>query len=319
MEVPVPLILALPVLLTTCWFYTAYLSRTSFQHIRNKRICLLIAHPDDEAMFFSPTLLALTAPELGNHVKILCLSTGNADGLGDTRQRELLDSASLLGLQNPPSDVFIINSPDFPDSMTKSWSASSISNVLSSAFVTLSPSPVPNTTTVSTSRATGKANGVTSRKAADSKGTPPVATIDILLTFDGHGVSGHTNHVSLYQGARAWLSGLMAEKAGWGCPVDLYTLSSTNIIRKYMSMADAPFTLFWGVLRDALNDARGQKLGKRSQSPRKLFFVSDWTQWRRAQRAMTDGHRSQMRWFRWGWIGVGRYMVVNDLRREIIK
>ena len=44
--------------------------------IKNKRICLLIAHPDDEAMFFSPTVLALTKPENGNHVKILCLSTG---------------------------------------------------------------------------------------------------------------------------------------------------------------------------------------------------------------------------------------------------
>jgi len=44
--------------------------------LRNKRICLLIAHPDDEAMFFAPTLLALTQPGAGNHVKILCLSIG---------------------------------------------------------------------------------------------------------------------------------------------------------------------------------------------------------------------------------------------------
>lgn len=44
--------------------------------LRNKRILLLIAHPDDEAMFFAPTLLALTRPDRGNHVKILCLSSG---------------------------------------------------------------------------------------------------------------------------------------------------------------------------------------------------------------------------------------------------
>ena len=31
--------------------------------------------------------------------------------------------------------------------------------------------------------------------------------------------------------------------------------------------------------------------------------------------AMTRAHVSQMRWFRWGWIGVSRYMVVNDLGR----
>ncbi len=31
---------------------------------------------------------------------------------------------------------------------------------------------------------------------------------------------------------------------------------------------------------------------------------------------MVQGHRSQMRWFLWGWVGVGRYMVVNEVRRE---
>ena len=68
--------LAIPILLATAWLYTAQVTRTSLPGLRNKRICLLIAHPDDEAMFFSPTLLALTAPETGNHVKILCLSSG---------------------------------------------------------------------------------------------------------------------------------------------------------------------------------------------------------------------------------------------------
>lgn len=48
----------------------------NFPRLYHKRICLLIAHPDDEAMFFSPTVLALTRPELGNHLKILCLSNG---------------------------------------------------------------------------------------------------------------------------------------------------------------------------------------------------------------------------------------------------
>lgn len=50
----------------------------SFPRLQNKRICLLIAHPDDEAMFFAPAVLALTRPELGNHLKILCFSTGTS-------------------------------------------------------------------------------------------------------------------------------------------------------------------------------------------------------------------------------------------------
>lgn len=92
------------------YVYTCSVAQTRFPTVRNKRICLLIAHPDDEAMFFSPTVLALTRPETGNHVKILCLSTGNADGLGETRKKELVKSAMTLGLRQE-DDVFVIDSP----------------------------------------------------------------------------------------------------------------------------------------------------------------------------------------------------------------
>jgi N-acetylglucosaminylphosphatidylinositol deacetylase len=69
-------LLVLPLIVAACWLYTVQVTRNKFPVPRNKRICLLIAHPDDEAMFFAPTLLALTAGDLGNHVKILCLSSG---------------------------------------------------------------------------------------------------------------------------------------------------------------------------------------------------------------------------------------------------
>lgn len=67
---------ALVVVLPALYMYTASVVQARFPRIANKRVCLLIAHPDDEAMFFAPTVLALTRPELGNHVKILCLSSG---------------------------------------------------------------------------------------------------------------------------------------------------------------------------------------------------------------------------------------------------
>ena len=70
------LLLSLPIVILTSYLYTASITRLSFPRLRNKRICLLIAHPDDEAMFFSPTVLALTDPAAENHVKILCLSSG---------------------------------------------------------------------------------------------------------------------------------------------------------------------------------------------------------------------------------------------------
>lgn len=59
-------------------------------------------------MFFAPTLLALTDPAAGNHVKILCLSAGDADGLGETRKKELVKSGLFLGLRKE-DDVFIVD------------------------------------------------------------------------------------------------------------------------------------------------------------------------------------------------------------------
>ena len=295
------LALLIPVLLITFWLYTAHLSRTSFPVLRNKRICLLIAHPDDEAMFFSPTLLALTASSLGNHIKILCLSTGNNDGLGAVRQQELVKSAELLGLRAPKEDVFVLDSPKFPDSMTATWLAEDVAEVLRSAFLP--------------AQATRKRPGGKSDGGAEG---PPEATIDVLLTFDRGGVSGHVNHVSLYHGVRNWLASLMKGREGWRCPVEMYTLTSTNIVRKYISILDAPISMLWGVARDVFKREKG--VGRRSSQspPDKMLFVSDMARYRTAQTAMTQGHKSQMRWFRWGWIGVGRYVVVNDLKREVI-
>lgn len=43
------------------------------QVIRGLRVLIVIAHPDDETMFFTPTILGLRKR---NTVKILCLSTG---------------------------------------------------------------------------------------------------------------------------------------------------------------------------------------------------------------------------------------------------
>lgn len=121
---------AVPLLIIVLWLYTAQMSSSGFPLLRNKRICLLIAHPDDEAMFFAPSVLALTRPGLGNHLKILCLSTGkemdatsemvlwlkgflrtgNADGLGETRKKELTKSAKILGLRSD-DDVLVLDDP----------------------------------------------------------------------------------------------------------------------------------------------------------------------------------------------------------------
>lgn len=128
------LALAIPILIGTAWLFTASITRTTLPTLQGKRICLLIAHPDDEAMFFSPTVTALTAPEVGNHVKILCLSSGNADGLGETRKKELAVSAGTLGLRRA-DDVLVLEDAAFPDSMVQAWPTERIADVLSRAFI----------------------------------------------------------------------------------------------------------------------------------------------------------------------------------------
>lgn len=80
-----------------------------------------------------------------------------------------------------------------------------------------------------------------------------------------------------------------------------------------MSVLDAPITMLIAPFRDASLSSR-----KRKEEPPSLLFINDVSNWIRGQKAMVTGHKSQMRWFRWGWVTVGRYMVVNDLKRETI-
>jgi N-acetylglucosaminylphosphatidylinositol deacetylase len=269
------LIAQIPLFLIGAWLFTAYMT-SGFPTLVGKRICLLIAHPDDEAMFFSPTLLSLSRPELQNRIFILCLSSGDADGLGHIRKTELAKSALLLGIPST-EQVVVVDDERFPDSMTQHWEAKEVAKVLQHYFA-------PKMKTMSADAA-------------------PTAMIDALITFDESGVSSHPNHISLYHGASTFLRNLMQRHSGWESPVKLYTLTSTNVVRKYGSVVDAMVTVLVSLVRK-----------KRSGDfPTPMLAVSGVGGLRKAQMAMTSAHKSQMRWFRWGWIGVSRYMVVNDL------
>lgn len=266
-----------PLFLIGLWLFTAMMTNT-FPTLRGKRICLLIAHPDDEAMFFSPTLLALARPELQNRIFILCLSSGDADGLGHIRKNELTKSALLLGIPSA-EQVVVIEDERFQDSMLKHWEAKEVANVLQHYFA-------PKMKTMSA-------------KAA------PEAMIDALITFDQGGVSSHPNHISLFHGGSTFLRNLMQRHSGWDNPVKMYTLTTTNVVRKYNSVVDAMFTVVMSLFQKK----------RAGDFPSPLVAVSGVGGLRKAQMAMTNAHQSQMRWFRWGWIGISRYMVVNDLVR----
>lgn len=80
-------------------------------------ILLCTCHPDDEAMFFNPTIQYFLSKNI--KVYILCLSTGNYDGLGKIRVKELKNSCNVLGIEL----ISIIDSPHLQDGW-KEWAIS---------------------------------------------------------------------------------------------------------------------------------------------------------------------------------------------------
>lgn len=55
--------------------------------------------------------------------------------------------------------------------------------------------------------------------------------VGTIVTFDDYGVSGHPNHISTYIGCKQ-----IYDKGKY--PIDLYTLESVNIIRKFIAYFD---------------------------------------------------------------------------------
>ena len=310
-----------PIIFLIFWVATASLTSSSFpppRNLYNKRIILLIAHPDDEAMFFSPTLLALTDPALGNYLKILCLSTGNADGLGETRKKELVESAMKLGVRRK-EDVFVLEDGRFKDGMDQDWNTTEIAQVLADVFVPAPSKQKLSTATSTKGKATANGKPRHSPTAPEPLRDKPSATMDVLITFDAGGVSNHPNHRALYAGAVLFLRTLMRGYSGWECPVALYALPTVNILRKYSSVFDALVTMTVGAISNVTGGLTGdKKISRAERGAKRVLFMSGLQRYWRAREAMVKGHRSQMVWFRWGWITIGRYMVVNDLKRERI-
>ncbi|CAI8036472.1 N-acetylglucosaminyl-phosphatidylinositol de-N-acetylase [Geodia barretti] len=94
------------------------------------RILLITAHPDDECMFFAPTVLSLGS-SVRAELFLLCLSEGNYYGEGRVRKKELLHSSAILGISG--TNVEIVNDEELADGPREEWSESVIENYIISA------------------------------------------------------------------------------------------------------------------------------------------------------------------------------------------
>ncbi|KIL57088.1 hypothetical protein M378DRAFT_133511 [Amanita muscaria Koide BX008] len=89
------------------------------------RVLLLTAHPDDECLFFAPTVLALADDA---QVYSLTLSVGNADGLGQVRKQELQGSLDILGII--PGRRWTVDHDQLQDNITQHWDAEVIASTI---------------------------------------------------------------------------------------------------------------------------------------------------------------------------------------------
>ncbi|KAI8578179.1 hypothetical protein K450DRAFT_248503 [Umbelopsis ramanniana AG] len=222
----------------------------------HSNILLVTAHPDDECMFFGPVLCNLTSKSLKNQVHVLCLSKGDAENLGNQRKRELVKSCQVLGI--PSSRVKTVDHPDLPDSMKIEWNASLVSSIIQE-YVTKHD-------------------------------------IQIIITFDNYGVSGHTNHQAAYRGALQYV------KTSGNGTVSLYKLPSVSLVRKYIGLGDLPLAIF------------SSRMVKTSTPKNSLLFLSSPGQYLITHKAMRQ-HSSQLVWFRWLYVIFSRYMVINELEK----
>jgi LmbE family N-acetylglucosaminyl deacetylase len=214
-------------------------------------VLFVLAHPDDESMFFTPLLHAMAKHNemvresfpnspggwgqndpkyfenftkrfktdhngafLPNKsfervtpayydVHILCLSTGNAAGLGEIRKNELFNSC--IKVHNiPRENIEIINDEiRLPDSMTSSWDQRTIQNHIEEYINRKGLSKIDFTPAKEFKSDFLQQNG--GKNEQNNLALHHMNFHDlILITFDEFGVSSHKNHIACFEAAKAY-------------------------------------------------------------------------------------------------------------------
>lgn len=162
---------------------------------------LVFAHPDDESMFFLPTIGWLV--DQGQQVWFLCLTTGNYDGLGSVREKELEQAGILLGASkviirndNNNSNAAILDHP------TKRYDKQIVAKAIQDS---LSKYKEQNF---------------------------------VLISFDEMGVSGHVNHTDVYYGVRELMEQQQQQQQDSSLSLleAWYLESERNMVAKYIPL-----------------------------------------------------------------------------------
>ncbi|GAA5881124.1 hypothetical protein JCM16303_004804 [Sporobolomyces ruberrimus] len=217
---------------------------------RAQSVLWVTAHPDDESFFFAPTILNLAAPLSTTQRSLLCLSIGDYEGAGNVRRGELHSSCAVLGIAE--KRCCSIHDPSLPDDPLAEWDRETVFKVVEEYAI--------------------KWNA------------------DAIVTFDGYGVSGHSNHRALY-------TALAHARRSESLSIPVYAIRSSNTLAKYSSLVLLPFAL----IKHSLVAILGPSTTSSS------LFVSSFESFRRARESFA-AHESQSRWFRTLFVATSRYL-----------
>ncbi|SOV74785.1 N-acetylglucosaminylphosphatidylinositol deacetylase, putative [Plasmodium sp. gorilla clade G3] len=96
----IPLAIVFTIVSLLLYIIIKYLNKKKYNFsnlLGNKNISIIVAHPDDELMFFFPTIKFLFDKKKKKNIFILSLSNGNYYGYGNIREKELYKVWSYIG------------------------------------------------------------------------------------------------------------------------------------------------------------------------------------------------------------------------------
>jgi N-acetylglucosaminylphosphatidylinositol deacetylase len=230
----------------------------------SKNFLIVVAHPDDECLFFSPTIIALTSRGKLGHV--LVLSTGNSLGLGPIREKELKGSCQKFGIDS--SRCLSLNLTDLQDDPHRWWPRGNISEIVEKYIKQFH--------------------------------------IDLLITFDRGGISGHLNHRSIAVGIEYYIAN--TEKT----PL-VYEITTASTLFEFSSIIDMLRTIikFIPRLYRSFFSTILPFIFSPPNDQRALFVISPIGYFKGLQ--AFHAHHSQLLWYRYFYTTFSRHMFMNDL------
>lgn len=215
----------------------------SSKGIKSKQRILFVTSHPDDECMFFAPAILNLTRQPDKNVFLLCLSCGDYYKQGKLRKEELWKSCAILGI--PESNIFLQKVSALPDDPNVKWDENVIYNLV--------------------------INYVESLK------------FDAVVTFDKDGVSGHSNHKSIYYG----LANPVANKA-FPEHCSVFCLDSVNKFRKYSIIFDLLLS---------------------------ICFSSNWfllspSECRLVKKAL-HAHKTQYLWYRKIYIWISRYAYMN--------